>query len=101
MTKISAPLADPPRCGLVARLAEGEATVGELARPHAVSWQAVSALKVLEGAGLVSRDDLVRVDTNDYSVDPRAIAARVDVAADLDLVRVRHAERLVTEHLRH
>ncbi|WP_134773268.1 Mu transposase domain-containing protein [Ornithinimicrobium flavum] len=42
----------------------------------------------------------MRVDTSDYSVDPRAIGARVDVAADLDTVRVRHAGRLVAEHPR-
>ena len=48
----------------------------------------------------LGRDYYVRVDTNDYSVDPRAIGARVDVAADLDLVRVRHSGRLVAEHQR-
>ena len=42
----------------------------------------------------------MRVDTNDYSVDPRAIGARVDVAADLNLVRVRHGSQLVAEHPR-
>jgi transposase len=42
----------------------------------------------------------VRVDTNDYSVHPRAIGARVDVAADLDVVRVRHGGQLVAEHPR-
>jgi hypothetical protein len=42
----------------------------------------------------------VRIDTNDYSVDPRAIGSRVDVAADLDVVRVRHGGRLVAEHPR-
>jgi hypothetical protein len=48
----------------------------------------------------LGRDYYVRVDTNDYSVDPRAIGVRVDVAADLDTVRVRHGERLVAEHPR-
>jgi DNA-binding transcriptional ArsR family regulator len=50
-------LADPTRRDLVARLATGgDATVGELAAPYAVSVQAVSKhLKVLEDAGLVSR----------------------------------------------
>jgi hypothetical protein len=46
------------------------------------------------------RDYYVRIDTSDYSVDPRAIGARVDVAADLDVVRVRHGGRLVAEHPR-
>jgi transposase len=48
----------------------------------------------------LGRDYYVRVDTNDYSVDPHAIGARVDVAADLDVVRVRHAGRLVAQHPR-
>ncbi len=51
-----AALADPTRRDLVARLAGGDATVGELAAPYEVSLQAVSKhLKVLEQAGLVSR----------------------------------------------
>jgi DNA-binding transcriptional ArsR family regulator len=47
-------LADPTRRAILARLAEGEATVGELARPHAMSLPSISRhLKVLERAGLV------------------------------------------------
>src|SRR5512145_1587502 len=49
-------LADPTRRDIVARLAVGDATVGELAAPYDVSVQAVSKhLKVLEDAGLVRR----------------------------------------------
>lgn len=49
-------LADPTRRAILARLASGEATVGELAEPFAMSQPAVSKhLKVLEGAGLVLR----------------------------------------------
>lgn len=49
-------LADPTRRDIVARLALGDATVGELAAPYAVSVQAISKqLKVLEGAGLVTK----------------------------------------------
>lgn len=49
-------LADPTRRAIVARLAEGEATVNELAEPFQISLPAVSRhLKVLEGAGLISR----------------------------------------------
>lgn len=49
-------LADPTRRGILARLATGDATVGELAKPYKMSLAAVSKhLKVLEGAGLVSR----------------------------------------------
>ena len=47
-------LADPTRRAILARLIEGEATVNELAAPHAMSLPAVSRhLKVLEHAGLV------------------------------------------------
>jgi DNA-binding transcriptional ArsR family regulator len=56
LTKVFAALADPTRRDMVARLTAGDATVGELAAPYAVSLQAVSKhLKVLEGAGLISR----------------------------------------------
>ncbi|NQV79073.1 MAG: winged helix-turn-helix transcriptional regulator [Alphaproteobacteria bacterium] len=49
-------LADPTRRAIVARLARGEATVTELAKPFAISQPAVSQhLKVLEEAGLISR----------------------------------------------
>jgi DNA-binding transcriptional ArsR family regulator len=49
-------LADPTRRAIVARLASGEATVMELARPFAMSQPAISKhLKVLEEAGLISR----------------------------------------------
>lgn len=51
-----AALADPTRRALLARLANGEATVNELAEPFDVSLQAISKhLKVLEGAGLITR----------------------------------------------
>jgi DNA-binding transcriptional ArsR family regulator len=49
-------LADPTRRAILARLAEGEATVNELAEPFAVSLPAISRhLKVLERAGLIER----------------------------------------------
>jgi DNA-binding transcriptional ArsR family regulator len=51
-----AALADPTRRAILARLAEGEATVNELAEPFEMSLQAVSKhLKVLEAARLISR----------------------------------------------
>jgi len=54
-TTLSA-LADPTRRGILARLSLGEATVKELAQPYDMSLAAVSKhLKVLEGAGLISR----------------------------------------------
>jgi len=49
-------LAHPIRRGIVARLAQGEASVAELARPHRVSAPAISKhLRILEAAGLLSR----------------------------------------------
>lgn len=49
-------LADPTRRAILARLAQGDLTVGELAAPFAMSQPAVSRhLKVLENAGLISR----------------------------------------------
>jgi DNA-binding transcriptional ArsR family regulator len=51
-----AALADPTRRAILARLASGECTVGELAKPFAMSGPAVSKhLRVLERAGFVSR----------------------------------------------
>jgi DNA-binding transcriptional ArsR family regulator len=51
-----AALADPTRRAILARLADGEATVNELAEPFPISVQAVSKhLKVLERAGLIAR----------------------------------------------
>ena len=51
-----AALADPTRREILARLAEGEATVNEIAEPFPITVQAVSKhLKVLERAGLISR----------------------------------------------
>ena len=51
-----AALADPTRRSILTRLAEGEATVNELAEPFSVSLPAISRhLKVLEHAGLIVR----------------------------------------------
>jgi DNA-binding transcriptional ArsR family regulator len=51
-----AALADPTRRGILARLALGEASVGELSQPFAISGPAITKhLKVLENAGLISR----------------------------------------------
>jgi DNA-binding transcriptional ArsR family regulator len=51
-----AALADPTRRAILARLAQGEATVNQLAEPFPITMQAVSKhLKVLERAGLIAR----------------------------------------------
>ena len=48
----------------------------------------------------LGRDYYVRLDTCDYSVDPQAIGRMVDVAADLERVRIRLEGRLIAEHRR-
>jgi DNA-binding transcriptional ArsR family regulator len=56
LTEIFAALADPTRRAILQRLTQGDANVAELAEPFAMSQPAVSKhLKVLEGAGLISR----------------------------------------------
>src|ERR1700755_27778 len=56
LTQTFAALADPTRRAILARLSEGEATVGELAAPFSITLPAISRhLKVLEQAGLISR----------------------------------------------
>jgi DNA-binding transcriptional ArsR family regulator len=53
---VFAALADPTRRAILARLAEGDASVNELAEPFAMSQPAISKhLKVLENAGLLTR----------------------------------------------
>lgn len=57
-----AALADPTRRAILARLALGDATVGDLARPFRVSRPAISKhLRVLERVGLVRRARLGRI----------------------------------------
>ncbi len=54
---VFAALADPTRRAILTRLAQGQASVNELARPFEMSQPAVSKhLRVLERAGLVERD---------------------------------------------
>lgn len=56
LSQVFAALADETRRDLVARLAVGDATVSDLAAPYDMSLQAISKhLKVLEGAGLVTK----------------------------------------------
>lgn len=65
-----AALADPTRRAILARLASGEASVNDLAKPFAMSQPAISKhLKVLERAGLISR-------SQDAQRRPRRIEAK-------------------------
>ena len=56
LSRTFAALADPTRRAMLARLSQGEATVGQLAEPFELTFAAISKhLGVLESAGLVSR----------------------------------------------
>jgi len=71
-----AALSDPTRRSILARLAHGEATVGELARPFRVSRPAISKhLRVLEEAGLVQRERDGRVSRCELDAAPMRDAA--------------------------
>jgi DNA-binding transcriptional ArsR family regulator len=72
-----AALADPTRRAILTRLSAGDATVGQLAEPFALTQQAISKhLKVLEAAGLISRGRSAQ--TRPCRIEP----ARFEVAAD-------------------
>ena len=65
-------LADPSRRAMIAHLAQGPASVSDLARPFAMSLPAVMQhLAVLEGAGLVRSEKVGRVRT--CRIDPQAL----------------------------
>jgi DNA-binding transcriptional ArsR family regulator len=64
-------LADPTRRAILARLTEGDANVAELAAPFSVSQPAISRhLKVLEGAGLISRHRRATARLSHLEADP-------------------------------
>ncbi len=74
---IFAALADPTRRAILARLAEGEASVGDLAEPFTMSQPAISKhLRVLERAGLVTR-----------AVDRQRRPARLNAAPMAEAIR--------------
>lgn len=75
LTATLSALADPTRRAILARLAEGEATVGELAQPFEMTLQAVSRhLKVLEAAGLISRGRIAQARPCKLRPEPLAAA---------------------------
>src|SRR3954453_21533518 len=72
-----AALADPTRRAILARLSEGEATVGELAAPFDMTFAAVSKhLRVLEAAGLVTRGREAQYRPARLEAQPLAAASR-------------------------
>jgi DNA-binding transcriptional ArsR family regulator len=69
-------LADPTRRAILARLADGDATVNQLAEPFPISVQAVSKhLKVLERAGLIARGRSAQLRPSRLQGDPLKEAA--------------------------
>lgn len=71
LTAVFGALADPTRRAILARLSQSDATVGELAAPFAMSQPAISRhLKVLEGAGLISRRRLATARLSHLEAEP-------------------------------
>lgn len=81
LSRAFAALADPTRRAIIAQIASGPVTVGDIVARHSLSQPAISKhLKVLEEARLVRRDRVAR--TRPCSLDPKglAVAARwIDV----------------------
>lgn len=72
LTATFSALADPTRRAILARLADGEATVKELAEPFDMSVQAISKhLKVLERGGLIQRGR--EAQARPSRIDPKAL----------------------------
>lgn len=85
-------LADPTRRAMVQRLADGDATVTQLAAPHDMSVQAISKhLHVLEEAGIVSR-------SRDGQTRPAHLEAEVFELLDVWLAR--HRRRIEQRYQR-
>jgi len=71
LSSIFAALADPTRRAILVRLADGDATVTQLAEPFSISLPAISRhLKVLEHAGLISRSRTAQWRSSSLQVEP-------------------------------
>ena len=85
LTLVFSALADPTRRDIVARLAEGDATVGQLAEPYEMTLQAVyKHLRVLEEAGLVSRPQ---------GPQPRPVRLETEVLTQMEIWIERYRRR--------
>src|SRR5689334_9810846 len=85
LTRVFSALADPTRRDIVARLAEGDATVGQLAEPYRMTLQAVyKHLRVLEDAGLVSRPQ---------GPQPRPVRLETEVLTQMEIWIERYRQR--------
>ena len=85
LSKVFSALADPTRRDILSRLGKGDATVTELAEPFPISLPAISRhLKVLESAGLISRDKQAQWRTNTLQAAPlKAATSWMDHLSDL------------------
>ena len=85
LTRVFSALADPTRRDIVARLAEGDATAGQLAEPYRMTLQAVyKHLRVLEDAGLVSRP---------HGPQPRPVQLETEVLTQMETWIERYRRR--------
>ena len=85
LSQVFAALADPTRRDMVSRLAEGDATVSQLAEPYRMTLQAVyKHLRVLEDAGVVSRP---------AGPQPRTVHLEVQIFDLMDAWAERHRRR--------
>src|SRR6476619_5790824 len=92
LSQVFAALADPTRLDMVARLSDGDATVGQLAEPYQMSLQAVyKHLRVLEDAGLVSRP---------RGPQPRPVRLEVEALDLMDTWIERHRARVEQRYRR-
>ena len=92
LSRVFAALADPTRRDMVGRLAEGDATVSQLAEPYRMTLQAVyKHLRVLEDAGLVSRP---------RGPQPRPVRLEVQVFDLMDTWIERHRDRVERRYRR-
>jgi DNA-binding transcriptional ArsR family regulator len=93
LDEVYSALADPTRRRIIAQLTRGEATVSELASPHATSFQSISQhIKILEGAGLVSRSRVGR--TRPCRLEPGILDAAVSWIEDAKAVWAGRLDRL-------
>ncbi len=71
LSSVFGALADPTRRAILARLIDGDLTVGELSKPFAMTQPAISRhLKVLEGAGLITRSRRATARLSHLEVEP-------------------------------
>jgi DNA-binding transcriptional ArsR family regulator len=85
LDRVFSALADPTRRDIVARLAEADATVGQLAEPYEMTLQAVyKHLRILEDAGLVSRPQ---------GPQPRPVRLETEVLTQMEIWIERYRQR--------